>query len=171
MKKTLFLLMLVCFITSAAFAQPDSALNTRMLPVFERITQEMKNFKPDTTAAPNDRITKKIMELRKLKGGFNINEAIDFKLAEDKQKKDISAEEFTRLSYFFQSGNGRKWLDNAVIWIYRQHFNYKELKQVVKFYKTSGGQKMAGDFPIVMLKTLAAGEMIKNFNASKQQSK
>ena len=39
----------------------------------------------------------------------------------------------------------------------------KELKQLTKFYKTSAGKKMASQFPIVMLQSLAAGEGIKNW--------
>jgi hypothetical protein len=31
----------------------------------------------------------------------------------------------------------------------------------VKFYKTNAGQKMATDFPVIMLQSLKAAEMIK----------
>jgi hypothetical protein len=112
--------------------------------------------------APDDKITKKIIELRNLKGGFNINEAIEYKLQEDRQKGEIAEAEVTRFSAFMTKGNGKKWLDNAVIAIYRQHFTFKELKQLVKFYKTPAGQKMSEQFPVIMMQSLMAAETIKD---------
>lgn len=71
--------------------------------------------------------------------------------------------ELDKVSMFLKSGNGKRWLDNAMIWIYRNHFTYSELKKLVKFYKTSAGQKMATELPLIMVKSLKAGEMIKEF--------
>ncbi|RYF81816.1 MAG: DUF2059 domain-containing protein, partial [Chitinophagaceae bacterium] len=118
---------------------------------------------------PNDKTTKKIIELRKLRGGFNINEAIDFKLQEDKQKGDVPAAEMEKVVAFFK-GTGKQWLDNAVIWIYRRHFTYNELNDLVKFYKTPGGRKMATDFPLIMMQSLRASEMIKEAYEQQQKS-
>jgi len=162
------LLLTLCSFTSLIYAQSDTA--SKAVPdVFQKIMGSVKDYKPDTSAAPDDKITRKIIELRNLKGGFNINEAIDFKIAEDRQKGEIPKAEMDKVAAFFQSGNGKRWLDNAVIWIYRNHFTYKELKQLVKFYGTSAGQKMATDFAIIMLQSLRAAEMIKNIY--EQQSK
>ena len=41
---------------------------------FERITGAVKEYKLDTSSAPDDKITRKIIELRSLRGGFNIDE-------------------------------------------------------------------------------------------------
>lgn len=121
----------------------------------------MSAYKPDTTPPPADKITQKIVELRKLRGGFNINEALAFKMEEDRQKGELPADVQKKLADYFTTGNGKRWLDNAVIWIYRNRFTYDELKSLVKFYKTSAGQKMASDFPVIMLESLAAGQMLK----------
>ena len=121
-----------------------------------------QNFKIDTTAPPNDKITRKIITLRNLKGGFNINEAIDFKIAEELQKKEVPKAQTEELQRYFKSGLGKTYLDNATIHIYRDHFTYKELKQLVKFYKTPTGQKLSADFPIIMMQSLRAAEIIKN---------
>jgi uncharacterized protein len=163
---------IVCFLAATpAFCQVDS-LNTKSpLLIFDRLTKDLKEYRPDTTAVPNDKITKVIIELRNLRGGFNINEAIEYKLEEDKQKKEISEADFESFSVYFKNGNGKKWLDNAVIWIYRQHFTYQELKQLVKFYKTPAGQKIATEFPVVMMKSLAAAEGIKNMYMQGQTNK
>lgn len=140
--------------------ESSSQENKPLPPIFERLTTAAKDYKLDTSTPPADKSTKRIIELRNLRGGFNINEAIDFKIEEDRQKKDLSPEEAARLSEFFKSGNGKQWLDNAVIWIYRKSFTEQELKQLVKFYRKPAGQKLATEFPAIMLQTLRAGEMI-----------
>lgn len=130
-------------------------------PIFEKIALEMKEFKLDTTAVPNDKLSKRIEKLRSLKGGFNINEAIEFKIAEERSKENAPTEELDKIEAFFKNGNGKKWLNNSVIWIYRKQFTLKEVNQLIRFYKSSAGQKMAEKFPILMIQSLKAGEEIK----------
>jgi argonaute-like protein implicated in RNA metabolism and viral defense len=101
----------------------------------------MQTFRLDTTEVPNDKTTRMILELRELKGGFNIREAIVFKLEEDRQKGDLARPEVEKFAAFIQDGEGKRWLDNAITWIYRRHFTYQELRQLVKSYRTSAGQK------------------------------
>jgi uncharacterized protein len=142
MKRFIFLPLLLNAITASAQDQsvdPD---------IFNKIAAASKNYVMDTSAVPNDKLTEKIIELRNLKGGFNINEAIHFKFQEEEAKaQDVAAKaEIQKAKEFFYNGNGKIWLDNAVIWIYRKQFTYKEMKQLVKFYRTSAGQKLsAGD--------------------------
>jgi len=149
---------LLFFLAIVFFALPGKAQDNSS--VFENISKAVKEYKMDTSEVPNDKTTAKIIELRSLKGGFNINEVIEFKIQEDLQKNESSKEELLKLSQSFKTGLGRKWLDNAVIWIYRKEFSYSELKQLVKFYKTAAGQKLAKDFPVIMLQSLAAAETI-----------
>ncbi len=130
-------------------------------PIFEKIVLEMKEFKLDTTAVPNDKLSKRIEKLRSLKGGFNINEAIEFKIAEERSKENAPTKELDKIEAFFKTGNGKKQLNNAVIWIYRKQFTLKEINQLIRFYKSSAGQKMAEKFPILMIQSLKAGEEIK----------
>ena len=141
MKKAFWCFILVLCTMLSATAQNDTAAKVGANPVFERITKGMANFKIDTTAAPDDKVTRKIIELRTLRGGFNINEAVAFMLEEDLQKKELRPEQVEGLSIFFTLGNGKRWLDNATNHIYRDHFTYKELKQLVKFYRTAAGKK------------------------------
>ncbi len=160
MKLFLNLLMICCLSASNSYSQNDTVTHHHA-GIFDQISEELKNFKLDTSQIPDDKITHKIRELRNLRGGFNINEAIEFKIAEDRQKKEMSDMELDKLSDYFGKGAGRVKLDNAMIWIYRSHFSYSELKQLVKFYKSDAGEKMAELFPVIMLKSLAAAEMIK----------
>ena len=128
--------------------------------VFEKIGREMKTFKLDTSAVPDDRLSKKIIELRDLRGGFNITEAVEYKISEERAKAGAPQQELDKVAAFFKSGNGKKWLNNAVIHIYRKQFTYEEVTQLIAFYKTSAGQKMAENFPIIMIQSLKAAEAI-----------
>jgi hypothetical protein len=166
MAKYIKLTVIFCLFTFFGIAQNDTINNQGLSSIFDRIATGVKDFQLDTTSAPNDKITNTIIELRSLRGGFNINEAVDYKIQEDRQKKEIPKEELDKLETFFKTGNGKRWLDNATIWIYRQHFTYKELKRLVKFYKTSAGQKMATDFPVIMMQSLRAAELIKDIFAN-----
>ncbi len=157
-------------IVTSTFSQVEAGTSKRST-IFERLTKEIKEYRPDTTAVPNDKITNAIIQFRNLRGGFNINEAIEYKLEEDKQKKEIPESEFEKFSVFLKSGNGKIWLDNAIIWIYRKHFTYRELKKLIKFYKSSAGQKMAMEFPLIMLKSLAAAESIQKIYVDEQTLK
>jgi hypothetical protein len=57
-----------------------------------------------------------------------------------------------------------------MIHIYRQHFTYNELKQLVRFYKTSAGKKMAKDFPLIMMKSLIAAQIIHDTLIAEQKT-
>lgn len=153
-----YLLFLFIFYTLSlpAKAQTNDSKN-----IFESISTEIKSYRIDTSDLPDDRITRKIIALRSLKGGFNIDEAIAFKIAEDKIKGEQSAAKLQMLASYFTNGRGQQLLTNAVTWIYRREFSFKELKQLVRFYKTGAGQKLATRFPFVMLKSLAAAEILK----------
>jgi hypothetical protein len=171
MNKQIGLTLLFSFCIQVGFSQSDTTAHNAASDIFNRITKSVSEFRLDTTAAPDDKITRKITELRNLKGGFNINEAIDFKLEEDRQKNEVSKAELENLYRFFKSGNGKKWLDNAVTWIYRRYFTYSELQEIVRFYRTPAGQKLATDFPVIMIQSLQAAELIKGVYTQQQKSK
>ena len=128
--------------------------------IFQRISAELQAFKIDTSAVPEDETTSLIRKLKTLKGVFNINEAIAFKLEEEEKEKKSSKENLDKIRQSMLQGQAKKWLDNAVIHIYRQHFNRKELRQLIKFYKSSAGQKLATQFPFIMMKSLLAAQTI-----------
>lgn len=159
-KKLLLAFCLLSF-SLPLWAQRDTLRKEDGPSIFDRIAQSVGQFKPDTTAPPQDKSTKKIQVLSALGGGFNITEAIEFKLEEDRRKGEMPAAQMDALAYFFTKGNGKQNLDHAITHIYRDLFTYKELKQLVRFYKKSAGQKLATEFPLIMLQSLAAAEMLK----------
>ena len=160
MIKNHYLLLGFIFLSVNSIAQMDTASKNKALGGLAKIVNEVKEFKPDTSNVPDDRITRKIIQLRSLKGGFNINSVLDYKLQEEETKKEMPDSILTALKEQFQNGKGNRWLNNAIIWIYRREFTYKELKQLVKFFKTSAGQKLSESFPAVILKSLMSAEVI-----------
>lgn len=143
-----------------AGAQENPKERSRTTNIFERISTAMTGYKPDTSAPPNDRLTRKIILLRSLRGGFNINEVMEFKLAEERQKGDKPSAELDRLGEFFSTGNGKRWLDHAAIWVYRNHYSYREIKRMIRFYRTPAGQKTADSLPVIIVQLFAASESI-----------
>ncbi|MBE0651764.1 MAG: DUF2059 domain-containing protein [Bacteroidales bacterium] len=160
MKKILLLTFMSCFFSLTTHAQNDSVQKEKATNLIERVTKEISQFKIDTAAVPNDKITKKIEELRKYRSKFNVDALVDFKLQQDKKNHKISEAEYEKVYNFFKKGDGKKWLDNAVIWVYRKHFTYKELKVLVRFYKSSAGQKWSAEFPIVLVQNVLAAEQV-----------
>ncbi len=160
MKKYLLTLVLSITFILPVFCQKDSTKISPEVKLFMTIMQDMEQYVPDTSAAPNDKITTKIQAIRQLRGGFNINEVVLFKLEESRQKNELNTQTYNRIKAFFKTGNGKRWLDNAVIHIYRKRFTYAELKTLEKFYRTPAGQKMATELPLIMVESLKAAEMI-----------
>lgn len=150
-----YLLLFFALFTSLSHSQIKEDVS-----IFDKISKEMKDFKIDTTSVPKDKLSRKIEYLRKIRGGFNINEAIEYKIAEERSKENAPKEELDKMEAFFKSGNGKKWLDNATIWIFRNEFSLREINQLIKFYKSSAGQKMADKLPILMIKSVKASEEI-----------
>ncbi len=152
-------IVLLCFV----FFNVGIAQNQKQ-EVFQKISSKLKDFKVNTNAVPEDQLTKDIRKLRLTKGGFNINEAILFKIGEDQSKGELAKVEAEKLEKFFDSGKGKTDLDNAVIWIYRDLFTSSEIRKLIRFYKSSAGQKISENFPIIMLESLkAAEEIMKNY--------
>ena len=156
-----FITFILLLVTMAANAQTDTAASNAAANYLKKMGEDVKAFVPDTTDVPDDKLTQKIKELRNLRGGFNINEAIAFKIEEDRQNKETPEAELNKIGAFFTSGNGKRLLDNSVIWIYRRRFTEAEINSLLKFYKTSAGQKMASNFPLIMMQSLKAAEIIK----------
>lgn len=160
MKKFLFITLLGCLLCVNVHAQNHVTQKENVPAFMQRVTKEISEFKIDTTTVPNDKITRKIEELRKYRGNFNVNTLVDFMLQQEKNSHKIPEASYNKAYNFFKNGDGARWLHNAVIWIYRKHFTYKELKAMTRFYKSSAGQKWASEFPIVAIQNFLAAQQI-----------
>lgn len=158
MSKIFYLFALILTLEQAR-AQQDTAANSSTNEIM-RIVNDVKSYKPDTSDVPNDKLTRKIKEFRDRKGGFNINTVMDYKIQEDLGKNDLSKEKADKLKQEFTTGRARRLLDNAIIWLYRKTFTYKEMKQLVRFYNSKAGQKYSDFFLPMLLKSVVAAESI-----------
>ena len=155
----IFYLLTLFFTIQEARAQKDTTTNSSTNEIM-RIVNDLKSYKPDTSDAPNDKLTRKIQEFRTRKGGFNINTVMDYKIQEDLGKNEMSKENAEKLKQEFTTGRARRLLDNAIIWLYRKTFTYKEMKQLARFYNTKAGQKYSEFFLPMLLKSVVAAETI-----------
>ncbi|MFI5187789.1 MAG: DUF2059 domain-containing protein [Chitinophagales bacterium] len=153
MQKVLFF---ICFLSLTIFSSAQKDTTQNIPSVFEKMMTELKTFVPDTSNVPDDKFTREIKKLRHPEGSFTINEVVVYKIQDDKNKKEISAQTANTLLQQFTNGDGKRWLTNAIMWVYRKHFTYKEMKQLVKFSGTSAGKKMAAEFPIIILQSVTA---------------
>jgi len=152
-------ILFVCFL----FAFEGSSQTTSIDPnIFNKLSVAAKNYVVDTTTPPDDKLTRQIIAFRNLRGGFNINEAIVYKFSEEEAKATDSASKTSTIKAkeSFFNGDGKRWLDNAVIHIYRKQFSSKEMKQMIRFYKTTAGQKLATEMPVLIIQTLMAAEFV-----------
>ena len=156
----IFYLFALLFTIQEARAQKDTIAKSESTNEIMRIVNEVKSYKPDTSDVPNDKLTRKIKEFRDRKGGFNINTVMDYKIQEDLGKNDLSKENGMKLKEEFTTGRARRLLDNAIIWLYRKTFTYKEMKKLTRFYNSTAGQKYSDFFMPMLLKSVVAAETI-----------
>ncbi|MGV9012206.1 MAG: DUF2059 domain-containing protein [Flavobacteriales bacterium] len=153
MKYFLLPIPLLLLLNTANAQQIDTA-------VFTRIQEQLLHFVPDTADVPVDSVTYRIRELRALKGGFNIQEAMGYKLAEALGKQEITDSTYLAITAYLSNGDGKRLLDNAINAIYREHFTYSELGQLIEFYNSPTGQKMARGTPLIMVSSIKSAEFI-----------
>jgi hypothetical protein len=150
MKKLIFAFVLA--VSGVGHAQSDGS--------YAKLASEVRSFSADTTAVPEDELTHAIRELRKNRGGLDAQAAVMMKIGEEAEKGTLKKEEAEKLRASFATGKAAKWLENAVIRIYREHFTLAEIKDIAAFYATDAGKKMSESFPLVVLESMKAAETV-----------
>jgi hypothetical protein len=120
-------------------------------------------LKVDTSAPPNNRLTTQVRLLRDERGWFNIGAMIRLSI-EGQRANDTthSKEYYDRLLEDCEHGNAHRLIDNIFVNLYRQCFTEAEINQLVGFYKTSAGKKIATDFIVLTITGAnAANEVVK----------
>jgi hypothetical protein len=124
----------------------------------------------DTTAAPNDDLTKEIKKLLGITSSMSTAVVI-MKATIESQRQNPSVqlpEEFyTRFIGSIDNGRVGGMLENAIIKIYRQKFNREEIQEVIKFYETPIGKKMAAESASLADNSRIEGEKIGQYVALK----
>lgn len=156
MKSKIYLSAVIIFLSGyTATAQHDSELNK-----LKEIMGKAGSM-PDTLAVPNDKLTAEIKTLRRERKTINTDDVIKIKIEEERNKDTkLPAEYYDRLLSAFTNGSAGKWVDNSIIRLYRKYFTESEIKQLIKFYKTSAGKKWASNFPLVMIESVNNAETI-----------
>ena len=153
--KLAFLIISIALCT-VSFSQVDTAFLFKI-----KSLDTINSLRLDTTAVPNDQLTKKIKELRKEKNGIDLETMIYIKLAEQQQKDTLhSADYYQKLTKEVTSGGTGKLIENCVINLYRNTFSLSEINDLIAFYKTSAGKKMNKEFILLVLRSAKDAELL-----------
>ena len=152
--KVITLLIVFCLTTLRLAAQNNSA---GMPAAFQSLIGDLK-LKVDTTAPPEDSLTKKIRILRAERGSFSFDTIIKYQiLSQQSNDKTHPKEYYVNLLDECQHGYTHHLIENILINLYRQCFTEKEMDQLVEFYQTSVGKRMIID---IFMITATAGTAI-----------
>ena len=148
----LLLGMCLLMINTSAQNNPDG-----MPPALQSLIGNL-NLKVDTTAPPEDSLTKQIRLFRAERGLISFDTIIKYQIEGQQSNDTKHPEEFYRsLLDECQHGHAHHLMENILINLYRQCFTEKEMEQLVAFYKTSAGKKMMVN---IMMITATAGPAI-----------
>lgn len=110
-----------------AFLSSKAQEDVTASKIFKALS-DSNTFKLDTSTAPADILTRKIKQLRSIRGNFNPNELIKFKIKEEQSKsKEFPPEFYKRLLTEFETGTANVKLENTIINLYRKYFTLKIL--------------------------------------------
>jgi hypothetical protein len=124
----------------------------------------------DTTAAPNDDLTKEIKKLLSITNSMNTAVVVMKGTIESQRQNpnvQLPEEFYTRFIAAIDNGQVGGMLENAIIKIYRQKFTKEEMQEVIKFYESPVGKKMAGESAFIANNSRIEGEKIGQYVALK----
>jgi uncharacterized protein len=124
----------------------------------------------DTVAAPNDDLTIEIKKLLAITNSMNTATVVMKETINSQRKMKaapIPEEFYDRFIGAIDNGQVGRMLENVVIKIYRQKFNKDEVSQIIKFYETPVGKKLAAEMVPIASASRAAGEKIGQYVALK----
>jgi hypothetical protein len=124
----------------------------------------------DTTAAPNDDLTNEIKKLLNITNSMS-TAVVVMKGTIESQRQNPSVqlpdEFYTRFIAAIDNGRVGGMLENTIIKIYRKKFNREEIQEVIKFYESPVGKKMAAESTFIADNSRIEGEKIGQYVALK----
>ena len=116
----------------------------------------------DTIPPPQDDLTKELKKMLETTGALNLGVQFAKGLQElQASGQDILPREFyERLYDEIANGNGRRWFENAIIKIYRQHLTVEDVKELNAFYSTPAGKKYISLLPVLLEESKEVGTSI-----------
>jgi hypothetical protein len=108
-----------------------------------------------------------------VKGGLTIESIVQLKVMEEKQKDTSRAkrEFYDKLLKEATEGRTAKLMENCMINMYRRTFTESEVDELVKFYKSSAGQKMDKEFLVLLVESAKGAEQLLKLAAKKLGAK
>lgn len=165
--RKLLLLIVTAICCYSSFAQIDSAFIAHI-----KSLDTADVLKMDTTKVPNDKLTQKIRELRKMRGGLTIETIVKLKLSEEQQKDTMHTKEFyKKLETEITTGYTAKLLDNSIINLYRRTFTESEINELIRFNKTSAGKKMNKEYIALLVESVKNAEPLLKMAAARIELK
>lgn len=150
------LLFLGLSIYCSGWSQIDSSLIKRI-----KALDTADILKADTVMVPNDSFTQKIKTLRSEQKGLTLETIIRLKIAEEQQKDTTRSKEYyNNLLQEITTGKTGKLLENSVINIYRRSFTENEIDELIRFYRTSAGQKMNTEYLLLLVQSVKDAEQL-----------
>jgi len=153
--RTVFFIFLL-LIPFLSFSQIDSAFIKKI-----KALDTANVLRSDTLSVPDDSFTNKIKLLRSEEKGLTIETILRLKISEEQQKDTAHSKEFyKKLLAEITTGKTGKLLENSMINLYRRSFTEEEVDDLIKFYKTSAGQKMNKEHLLLLVQSVKDAEQL-----------
>lgn len=117
----------------------------------------------DTTAVPDDALTKEIIKMMDLLGTIQLTNKLMLDMLELKKEnntENIPALFFERFRAQVNSGRVARLLQLITVRVYREKFTLEEMKELTRFYSTPTGKKIAQQLPFIYDEMRIKGELL-----------
>lgn len=135
--------------------------------VKQSISSPQKGFKkedfffnmPDTSAAPNDDLTKELKKLLDITGALDVGvQFAKMMNSDNEQERNGLPKEFYKKMYEEMStGDTRKIFENEIIKIYRKYYTLEDVKGILAFYNSEIGKKTLTMIPSILEESKRVG--------------
>jgi hypothetical protein len=123
----------------------------------------------DTIPPPNDELTKEIKKLLQVTNGILASKTLMSGMLATQRKNNTTLpdEFYVRMLGAIENGQVTGYIENSVVKIYRTKFTVEEIKEVIKFYDSPVGKKMAAETAPIADAARKEGEKVGQYVAIK----
>jgi uncharacterized protein len=123
----------------------------------------------DTVPPPNDELTKQIKKLLEVTNGIIASKTIMTGMLGTQRKNNTTLpdEFYVKMLEAIENGTVTGFIENAVVKIYRTKFTVQEINEVIKFYDSPVGKKMAAESAPIADAARIEGEKVGQYVAIK----
>jgi hypothetical protein len=123
----------------------------------------------DTVPPPNDELTRQIKKLLEVTNGIIASKTIMTGMLGTQRKNNTTLpdEFYVKMLEAIENGQVTGFIENAVVKIYRKKFTVEEINEVIKFYDSPVGKKMAAESAPIADAARIEGEKVGQYVAIK----